>query len=350
MKNNKMSPYLSDKIKAMSFFSILLVVYIHTYYTEGENYAGVMMVMNVLGNGIARLAVPLFYLISGYLLFLHLDSFTSCLAKMKKRVKTLLVPYLLANTLAFCFFSFFDLVSRCVPRLGGVMNFHVLKWCDEGLGMVLYNIYWSPIAYQLWFVRDMMIFICFLPIVSPVLRILAKKKIMAVLSIVLLLMLQDVLGMLVLYMAIGGMLAYSDVYKVTNIIKSKVLTGIFGLLWIVLIAMNTKDILPKNMVFLMPVMGILCVWSLYDLIFKGKCICEKNIGQKITGFTFFIYLIHIPMLLIFKKVPLLLDRGEIMILFCYLFVPWVFVAFAIVFGSLCKKLLGKFYYVYTGGR
>ena len=119
MKNNKMSPYLSDKIKAMSFFSILLVVYIHTYYTEGENDAVVMMVMNVLGNGIARLAVPLFYLISGYLLFLHLDSFTSCLAKMKKRVKTLLVPYLLANTLAFCFFSFFDLVSRCVPRLGG---------------------------------------------------------------------------------------------------------------------------------------------------------------------------------------------------------------------------------------
>ena len=38
MSIKKMTPYLSDKIKVISFVCIVLVVWIHTYYTEGGNY------------------------------------------------------------------------------------------------------------------------------------------------------------------------------------------------------------------------------------------------------------------------------------------------------------------------
>lgn len=119
IQTEKMSPYLSDKLKVLSFISIVFVVYIHTFYAEGQSFAHLTFVEDVVGNGIARMAVPLFYLISGYLLFLNLDSFSSCWKKMTKRVRTLLVPYLLTNTLAFLFFAFFDLISRMVPQMGG---------------------------------------------------------------------------------------------------------------------------------------------------------------------------------------------------------------------------------------
>lgn len=51
-----MTPYLSDKIKVMSFVCIILVVWIHTYYTEGDDYISSILLMNFWGGGVCMLA------------------------------------------------------------------------------------------------------------------------------------------------------------------------------------------------------------------------------------------------------------------------------------------------------
>lgn len=40
----QMTPYLSDKMKVLSLIAITTVIYIHTYYTEGEGYSSVPIV------------------------------------------------------------------------------------------------------------------------------------------------------------------------------------------------------------------------------------------------------------------------------------------------------------------
>lgn len=68
---SQMTPYLSDKMKVLSLIAITMVIYIHTYYTEGEGYYYFSTMQRFFGGvGISGVANPLFYVISGYLFFM----------------------------------------------------------------------------------------------------------------------------------------------------------------------------------------------------------------------------------------------------------------------------------------
>lgn len=79
----------------MSFFSILLVIYIHSYYLEGNEFEMNKFIQLFWGQGICRIAVPLFFILSGYLFFCNIDEGVQTVwRKIKKRCKTLLLPYI----------------------------------------------------------------------------------------------------------------------------------------------------------------------------------------------------------------------------------------------------------------
>ena len=67
-----MTEYVSDKIKLLSALLILMVVYIHMYYTEADG--NLLVLQKIVGGGICSVAVPLFYLISGYLFFIKVPN------------------------------------------------------------------------------------------------------------------------------------------------------------------------------------------------------------------------------------------------------------------------------------
>lgn len=96
-----MNDYLSMKLKILSFISIVMVIFIHMYYVEGESYVVLRKIEQLIGQRICLIAVPLFYIISGYLFFLKTSkAIYSFQDKLKKRIKTLLVPYIIANILS----------------------------------------------------------------------------------------------------------------------------------------------------------------------------------------------------------------------------------------------------------
>ena len=158
-----MTPYLSDKIKVISFVCIVLVVWIHTYYTEGSNYTSSMLLMNFWGCGICMLAVPMFYTISGYLFFLNVHSIGDVFKKQKKRIRTLFVPYILSNVLSITFYYLLDFVIARMPEWQVIINNNLLERASgNGIGYWLYYCFWEgPIAFQLWFVRDLMFLVVF---------------------------------------------------------------------------------------------------------------------------------------------------------------------------------------------
>ncbi len=71
-----MTKYLSQKIKILSFISIILVLYIHSgfhdYPNEIQGMAFNFRLQEFISGMIGRCAVPLFYAISGYLFFIGL--------------------------------------------------------------------------------------------------------------------------------------------------------------------------------------------------------------------------------------------------------------------------------------
>lgn len=101
-----MTQYLSQKIRILSFLSIILVLYIHSgfhdYPNEIQGMTFNFKLQEVISGMLGRCAVPLFYAISEYLFFLGLDDgkekddYGKLGIKIKKRFRTLFVPYIIA--------------------------------------------------------------------------------------------------------------------------------------------------------------------------------------------------------------------------------------------------------------
>jgi surface polysaccharide O-acyltransferase-like enzyme len=169
-----MNRYLSEKIKILSAISILLVLYIHSGFHANE-IEGMTLnhyIQEFISGMIGRCAVPLFYIISGYLFFLKIpDGIYSIFEKMKKRIRTLLIPYIIGCV----FFVVFYIVIEIVPGTASFMNSSLLYLFEENFRNIVYAIFYDagngePLAFQLWFLRDLIILIIF----SPILYLLYK--------------------------------------------------------------------------------------------------------------------------------------------------------------------------------
>lgn len=117
-------------------------------------------------NIIKRVAVPLFFVFSGYLFFYKIGSFTSgtYFMKLKKRVRSLLVPYLFWITLLASYYVILDKF---------VLEEPLYLTSVDGLYSIFYNFNKTgyPISIQFWYIRDLMVTI----LLSPIIYWLIKK-------------------------------------------------------------------------------------------------------------------------------------------------------------------------------
>ena len=102
--NNKeklQSTLQSDVISFLRFPLIIGIVLIHIYINtqQVEIHPYYSATRHILSDIIARIAVPIFFLFSGFLFFYQTGNFNKDIytTKLKKRFKTLLVPYLFWN-------------------------------------------------------------------------------------------------------------------------------------------------------------------------------------------------------------------------------------------------------------
>ncbi|MDR0413916.1 MAG: acyltransferase, partial [Prevotellaceae bacterium] len=176
----------SNVITFLRFPLIMGVLFIHNYSSTptipgaefgiGENipifYACSELFSQVLGS----ISVPLFFFISGFLFFQNIDGFTKYdyTRKLKRRGKTLLIPYLFWNItvlLTYC-------IAQSIPALNAWFNNKI----DYNLQYLLQTM-WSmdngyPIAYQFWFIRDLMAAVILTPVIYFFVR---KAKVYGVL-------------------------------------------------------------------------------------------------------------------------------------------------------------------------
>lgn len=156
----------SRKISVLSFILCLGVMTIHTYNLEVYgigNSAGFVFwfetFMNRLANGIC---VPYFFVLSGFLFFRNFDM--SCLLrKYKSRCLSILVPYIVWNTLYYLFFA-------------GITRTPILRFMNVGekmeFGLRAYGDYVWNGYYTLWFLRVLIWMI----LCAPVLWLLLKRR------------------------------------------------------------------------------------------------------------------------------------------------------------------------------
>ena len=111
------------------------------------------VIRHIVTDEIEKIAIPLFFFISGFLFFYRSEfSFATYGLKLKRRIRTLLIPYLFWNmvVLLYKFLTQTFFLSMTSGRNKLISDFNWLDWL---------NVFWNhyegnPICYQFWFIRN----------------------------------------------------------------------------------------------------------------------------------------------------------------------------------------------------
>lgn len=314
---------------------------------------------NLFSEVLGRIAVPLFFFISGYLFFYKVDRFdtSAYLYKLKRRSRTLLIPYLFWNIAAAALFMLLPLIPLAKEFLNDncVFSFDLeslkvlLIGKDTG-EEVLY-----PMAYQFWFIRDL---ICCV-IISPILYFYVRKTAWWGIAI----------------LAVIWMFDWSIPYIGRRGFGTAAIFFFSAGAWFATRSFNPLYLVKD----LKTIMIVYPVWALVDLLTKG---CDYNvIIHKIgvllgiifcfvmvafliekrnirpvpflSSVSFFVFAIHDPWLLTpFQKILVRVFRPQGDLAYCaiYLTVVALTIVSAILIYNVLKKFTPRFLSCISGNR
>lgn len=353
-----MNTYLSEKIKIISFLSIIMVVFLHAYNLEYVSQTTALSVktwnwfiQDFVSFGLTRVAVPIFFLFSGFWFFFNTtgsqDEFR---AKIKKRFFTLFIPFLFWSLFGIAFYF----AIQSLPQFEKFFSKELVK--NYTASMWLNRIFINPIPYQLWFIRDLMVLVVFSPLLYLALKYFGK--IWLILCFI---------GWncfapdfhnsseALLFFSAGGFIAIFH-QQILMFDFTKYRIGL-PILWIACIAFKTTLIFFAQAAWLVQMalnlsvlVGIVAFWTLQDrLVMQNDN--AKTALLKISTLTFFIYACHEPILTIVKKILYLLFGASEMASFAvYLAAPTIAIAIAIILALMMRRFLTPFYQTITGGR
>ena len=347
-----MSRYLSEKLRLISFICIVLVLYIHSgfhYPDAGE--VGMMLnsyLQKIISDMIGGLAVPMFFAISGFLFFRGTEeSIKTVYQKLHRRVRTLFIPFILA--------AMFLPSVFLILKLSGLLDFLFTKsfqYLSEPWWMLLCRVFVfnlpddGPFTTQLWFLRDLIVVMCFTPLLWRLKRKKFRLEILMLLLFVVSLFVHRFLPIKAFFwFCFGARFLPKLQYG---------LWATIGLLLYTIVSL-LEIAFPNDVwnYFEIPMiaLGVISTWVIYDKLVpesfslashkKLDCLCQG---------TFYIYLYQLPLLIIVGKLIMLVHPSSWTCALAYLVSPWITIACLVMIALLLQKLFPRFYSVLVGGR
>lgn len=291
-----MTQYLSDKLRVLSLISIIFVLYIHSRFQPNEimGMAYYDKIQLFTSEMIGRCAVPLFYLISGYLFFMKVpDGVKSIGRKIRKRIKSLLIPYFIGCVFFVIFYSFVALL----PWTSNLINSSssIMPLFQKPYSIILISIFYDggtgyPCAFQLWFLRDLILIVA----TSPLWYLCLKHLKWGFVAVVFVLTYFDVPHVpfySLFWFVLGGQLTKVKIEMggVNGVINVELLAlCLFIVLSIV--ELFFPDIVDWSLLRIPIILfGILGSWGLYDVVIRKEFSLSQHLWLATAcQFTFFI--------------------------------------------------------------
>lgn len=348
---------LSKRINSLRFLLIVFVVFIHNYVTKVNFSDGteiyeiplyVEKTRYLISQIIARVAVPLFFLISG---FLHYIKETKYATTLKKKCRTILLPYILWNILSILFFFVAQSFSFTKPYFINniIRNFSIIDWVDVFIGkFTALREYQYPLVYQFWFLRDLFI----LYLLYIFIKKIVDKFPFSTFVILCLLWVNNIKIYILsnealLFFTLGYYIVkYSLDYKKLDAIK---------LMDILLVYIATITIELFLSEYVPTVHKINIIIGSIVFIKLTNCFIQNikinNMFIWLGKYAFFVYAIHEPCLTIMKKLSVkIVPMKGWWILLQYFGIVFFGIIIFLIIGIIVKKLFPKIYGILTGGR
>ena len=190
---NEREKLRSESLNLLRFPLAVVVLTIHVFSSKGFKLLGQQItfdstplfqeINNFIDGFLRQQSVPIYFFISGYVFFLGITlTRETYKRKLKNRVKTLFIPYIVWNTLTillglFWYLPFFKSIfpNLYKIKLDFSLSAILYSFWDKNNGIFIpieapdtMNIY--PIDVPLWFLRDLMIVVISTPIIYWLLK------------------------------------------------------------------------------------------------------------------------------------------------------------------------------------
>lgn len=339
MQSVKNQKTWEDAISLMRFPLMCAVVFIHTSLkgADSEIYTSIRRVISTIICG--QLAVPLFFFISGFLFFYNVKSFSweVYIGKIKRRIRTLLIPYLFWN---FAVLSAFWCAHTFLPTYisADFNNVPAFSWIE------ILRSFWDkpgvyPICYQFWFLRNLIIYCLLAPIVYWTVKV--GQKYVAWIFVLIPFFWNEFF----FYFCIGAFFSLMDI-DIVSFLKT------YRWYYIPLcIAAFLVEYFIDNTVCMH-----LFIWSgMAAIAFLACCLVEKgkSIPTYLTQTTFWLYAVHgLPIVLITTMIlPRIFNlHDDCCCLILFFVVPAILIAFSIALYYIIKQIFPGILALVTGNR
>ena len=354
----------SARITLLRFLLIVGVVFIHGYDTKvtvagellGASSPGgiATFIRDLISQGIARTAVPLFYLLSGYFFFWNFTwSVGRYIAKLRSRVHTLLIPFLCWNGLNLIFLLIAQNTALTKPFFSGanqpILEYSLYDYANQLIGLESF-----PIAYPFWFIRDLMVVVLFAPLVDVALKS-APRTILALLFG--LWYFNQWLGYIpsvgaVTFFYAGAYLAMKgrDLFSLDPYGQKSLIAYAFVL---------TADTLTKHAAWSdylnrgSILLGMVAVLFLTRSLVRSPRIHASLLWA--SSGSFFVFAIHEPLLRILRilrkvSYELIKPTSELSILVLYFVIPTLVIGLSLLIFKFLQSVTPRLLRIVTGGR
>lgn len=340
-----MESQFRNKIYWFTFILSILVVWVHAYNSElflGRPEAAELIyrVERGMGDTIAQIAVPGFFMISAYLFYRNF-TWEKLWPKWNSRIRSVLIPFILWNTiyyLGYVISSRLPVVTDVVGK--GIIPFDLLTAVDAILHYTYNYVFWY--LYQL----------IFLIILAPALYVILRRKYLG-LGAVLFLVLGICLGFRLPLLNMDALLYYSAAsYAALHgseiVEKWSKKTSFLG--WLVLISVTVYRFMPglavdSTMAVILYRLAVpMSIW----MIVNERILPPAREWMK---YNFFLYAVHFALVrLINKTMAMVFPYVWYLPIVLYLLMPVAVVAIGSLAGSALRRYLPVVWRLLNGGR
>jgi fucose 4-O-acetylase-like acetyltransferase len=367
-----LTPFISQKFRFWAFISMVLLVFVHGYnlnqgYLQPWTMPGEPLTVTGfteywLANGIFRFRIPMLFIISGYLFALgDAKPYTE---RSSRRIKTLLYPYLTWSAFGLLLTYALELFpyGKNIVAATHMMQIdetrqwlHQYQWYE-----VLARWIFFPVSYQLWFIRVLLIY----NLAYPILKwILINKMAARIFFIVALLLWIATAGFIIvegeglLFFSLGIWMQKTNfnVIQPGKWLNPKLWFIIFISLSIIKtwLAFNAhfKGIIPILLIMhkIVVASGLICAWYGCDKLVKF-CM-NRRWFQWLTAFSFFIYVLHAPLIVYATKAVFLqFNNWPVYRAITFILLPSLLVVLSILKGAFLRRFFPAIYSFLTGSR
>ena len=354
---------------------MFLLVFVHGYNLElrylepftvpNEPLTPTGFVEYFLANGIFRFRIPMLFAISGYLFALHDDQPHG--QRVKKRLKTLLAPYLLWSAYGIGMTYALELIPFTREMIA---DSHVVQ--IDNTRILIHGYYWYeilarwiffPVSYQLWFIRVLLIYNLAYPLI---LRWVTGNRSQRIFFPIVFLLWLGSFGFIfmegegLLFFSLGVLLQKRNfsLDSPTEWLNP----AIWGIVFVICAAAKTwlafaGQPLIGNWVFIALILlhkttvvsGLIACWFGLDPVVRW--FMKRNWFVWLSSFSFMIYAMHAPFVAYFiSPVIEALQPMAAARLATFVILPLAIITVCVIVGWLLRTLAPKAYGLLTGGR